>query len=68
MSLPDCFGKWMSKPSNKCEGCSNQLQCYSKMHEDEKKKEKLKTLKNDIPWYKRNKDDLGFQGVCDKCG
>ena len=67
MSLPDCFGKWMSKPSNKCERCNCQLNCYGKMRENEKQQEKLKVA-NDLPWYKRNKDELEFQGVCDKCG
>jgi len=68
-SLPICFGRWITQSANKCEQCSIQLECYSKMRENEKKQEKLEALK-ELPWYRRNNngDDKPTYGVCEKCG
>jgi len=68
-SLPTCFGRWITQSASKCEQCLSQLECYSKMREEEKKQEKLQALEQ-IPWCKRdsNHSDEPTYGVCEKCG
>jgi len=67
-SLPVCFGRWLTQSANKCEQCTIQLECYSKMREHEKKQEKLEALQK-ITWCERNSEETkSTYGVCEKCG
>lgn len=64
--LPGCFGRWLAESSSKCEVCSVQLECYGKMRNEEKKREKEERQKG-VPWYKLTSLEEVF-GVCETCG
>jgi len=65
--MPVCFGRWALESSNKCEHCTNQIECYNRMRENEKRQEAEERVRN-TPWYKRNTCSEKTLGICEKCG
>jgi len=64
--MKDCFGQFDKQPSNKCEKCETQKECYEQMAKEEKAKTKTTT---ELPWYKRSVEHEGScaidRGMCE---